>query len=74
MSKYPNLCAELARLGENKASFADAIGMKRNTFMLKMSQRNDRDFTLAEACKIQEALKLKGAENSTLDYLFKKKV
>lgn len=54
---YPNLRAEIARLGLTMADVAQAIGVSTTHFSLKMTGKFG--FTLAEAFAIKKFLKTK---------------
>ena len=69
LPKYPNLQAELARLGVTVASLADALGISRQALYNKI--RGKADFTLADINLIKDYLNEKAGGELTLDYLFK---
>lgn len=62
---YPNLKAEMARLGMTQQDLATSIGITYQALNAKINRR--KSFTLDEAKKIQLVLKTK----ITLDNLFK---
>ena len=67
---YPNLRAELARIGASFADIANYMGMTRQNVQNKFAgptSVNERDMK-----KIQEFFIANGGGAMTLDYLFKK--
>ena len=67
---YPNLKAELARLGANIADLAEYMGMTRQNVQNKFNGRTV--FTEKDMKAIQEFFIANGGGAMTLDYLFKK--
>ena len=66
---YPNLAAELARLGITYISLAKSLGISRAALYKKMS--GAINFTLKDITAIQEILKTANSDGDyTLDYLF----
>lgn len=69
LPKYPNLQAEIARLGITVVSLADALGISRQALYNKL--RGTTDFTLTELRLIQDYLSKEAGGGFALDYLFK---
>ncbi len=68
---YPNLMAEIARLGLTISSLADKLGMSRTNLYNKLY--GVTNFTLKDIIAIQEVLKAADSNGDyTLDYLFGK--
>lgn len=68
---YPNLMAEMARLGLTITSLADKLGMSRTNLYNKLY--GVTNFTLKDITAIQEVLKAADSNGDyTLDYLFSK--
>lgn len=66
---YPNIYAELARLGLTVASLADFMGMTAQNLYGKL--KGNTVITEKDMKAIQEFFKAKGGGAFTLDYLFK---
>ena len=64
---FPNLKAEMARLGINMRDLSELTGIKYPTLVSKMSGKNE--FTLWECIKIKNALNV----TMSLDVLFERK-
>ena len=64
---FPNLKAEMARLGIDMKDLSELTGIKYSTLNAKMSGK--REFTLWECIKIKNALNV----DLSLDYLFERK-
>lgn len=56
---YFNLKNEIERQKLNQKEVAEAIGMDRSLFNLKINRKNGRDFYLNEAQRIASHLKIK---------------
>ncbi len=56
--RYAVLKSILVRRGISQTEIADAIGMDRSTFNIKINRYQGRDFTLQEAIKISNFLKV----------------
>lgn len=68
---YPNLVAELARLGLTMTKLAELLGMSRTNLYNKVC--GITNFTLKDITAIQEILKAADSNGDyTLDYLFSK--
>lgn len=65
---YPNLQAELARLGTSKSSLAEYMGTSPQNLHNKLM--GNTNFSVKDMKAIQEFLKVNGGEAFTLDYLF----
>lgn len=66
---YPNLAAELARLGITYVSLAKMLGISRPALYKKLD--GSTNFTLKDITAIQEILKAADSNGDyTLDYLF----
>ena len=71
IKRFPNLSAELARIGISGIQVADHIGMTKQAFYYKSSGK--RDFTISELIKIQKLINEESNMYYTLDYLFKER-
>ena len=69
---FPNLNAELARIGMSNEKLGEIMGT--NTASVHRKLYGITEFKLSELVSIQEYLNEKSDNNLTLDYLFKKGV
>lgn len=69
---FPNLNAELARIGMSNEKLGEIIGA--NTASVHRKLYGITEFKLCELVAIQEYLNKKSDNDLTLDYLFKKGV
>lgn len=67
---FPNLEAELSRVGLSKPALAKIISVSVTTLYSKIN--GSRDFNLGEMRDITETLETMSGQELTLDYLFHK--
>lgn len=68
--KFPNLSAELARIGMSKPQLAKRANMSMSSLYNKCKGKND--WTLSDMTSIRLLLEELGGQELTIDYLFKK--